>query len=190
METIKFKEFFSRKPTTINFSIIFLIIALYLFLFLIPGTKTLFGRLSECSRLQAKIVATEKDWANLESFKAKISRLNERIDYYEKRLPGGKQVPAILEYLSNAAKELNVRITEISPVEQGRDKVAAPSLYYKVPVLLKAECGYHQLGRFLNKLESADRFMKISDIKIAANRRKTNIHSVQLTIVTYVMSQR
>ncbi|NQS99786.1 MAG: type 4a pilus biogenesis protein PilO, partial [Candidatus Omnitrophica bacterium] len=61
-------------------------------------------------------------------------------------------------------------------------------IYYGVPILVKAECRYHQLGRFLNELERADRFMKISDIKIKARPDRPETLYIQLIIVTYVMS--
>ncbi|MFX0211381.1 MAG: type 4a pilus biogenesis protein PilO, partial [Candidatus Hodarchaeota archaeon] len=117
------------------------------------------------------------------------AQLHEKLDYYERSLPSEKEIPAVLEYVSAAAKELNVRITEIRPIGQDKDKGKAPTIYYKAPILLKAECGYHQLGRFLNKLESADRFMKIDDIKIETNSRTSDIHNVELIVVTYVMKK-
>lgn len=186
MEAIKFKEFFSRKPTIINFSIIILVIVLYLSLFFRPRIKETFSKLTEVSRLKAKVVNTEREWANIDSLKKQVSQLDEKIDYYEKRLPSEKEKAALLKFLSDSAKELNVRITEIKPIEQDKDKKLEVSIYYQVPILLIAECGYHQLGRFLNELERADRLMKISDIKIKA---RGNILNVQLIVVTYVMSQ-
>lgn len=182
----KFKNLLLKKSPTINFLITVLIIVLYLGLFFRPTAKKLFLNLTEAPQLKTEIINTEQEWANIDSFKEKISRLNKKIDYYEKKLPSEKEIPAILEYLSNSAKKMNVRITEIKPIEQGEDK---KQIYYNVPILVKAECGYHQLGRFLNQLESADRFMKISNINIVVNPRKANIHDVQLIVGTYVMER-
>lgn len=177
-------------PQAINALVVILVIVLYLGLFLGSKIKQISYLLPQVSQLKAKITNTEKDWANIDAFKKKISQLNEKIDYYEKRLPSEKEVPVVLEYLSSSARKLNVRITEIEPVEQSGDKADKSLIYYNVPILLRAECGYHQLGRFLNELERADRFMKISDIEIETDLYRGNPLYVELTIVTYVMGQR
>ncbi len=187
MDVKRLKELLADK-TKINCAVLILIVVVYLFLFFIPEVKVLFGRLAECSQLKVKIVKTKKDWANIDSFKEKIALLNEQVDYYEKKLPSEKEVAALLEFLSDSAKELNVRITEIKPIEQ--DKVGEASIYYQVPILLRAECGYHQLGRFLSKLENADRFMKINNIKIEAGFDQGSVLNAQLIVATYVMSRK
>ncbi|MCQ9208023.1 MAG: type 4a pilus biogenesis protein PilO [Omnitrophica bacterium] len=173
----------------ITCSILILISLLYSSLFLLPKAKALFLELAKSTRLKAEIVNIEKNWANLSLLKEKIGQLDQKAQSYEKKLPGEKEIPAVLEYLSDSAKKFGVRITEIRPVEQDKGKDAPPAFYYKAPIMLKAECGYHQLGRFLNELENADRFMEINDLKIVTNPRKSNIHYIQLIVVTYVMKK-
>ena len=186
----KFDDFITDKlnKPAVYLAGIALVILLYLGLFLGPGIKGAFRLFSEVSQLRANIVNTQRQWAQIDKTKEKISQLSKRISYYEVKLPSEKEVPAVLGYLSDSARELNVRLIEIKPVEE-EDKKQKGLSYYSVPILLKAESGYHQLGRFLNRLETADRFMKISDIKIAVGHEKANIHKVQLTVITYVMKE-
>ncbi len=186
------KKLFSDKHTAINFSATILVIVLYLCLFFVPKIKQIFSGLSAASGLKGQIIHTEKQWKDIDGLKKQVKLLQEKKDYYEKILPSEKEIPAILEYLSYAAKQLHVRISEIKPLEQKQGKQKdkgkiTPSLYYRVPILVQAKCGYHALGRFINRLESADRFMKISDIKILARPNDDRIHKVQLLIVTYGM---
>lgn len=190
MNTKKLKTFFSNKPTR-NFIITALAILAYLGLFLRPKIIELFHLLPEISRLNTKILKVEKEWLNLNTLKEKITQLDRKLDYYEKSLPSEKDIPAVLEYLSNSAKGLDVKIIEIKPIEQSETGTNENLIYYCVPILLKAECGYHQLGRFINKLENADRFMRISDIRVrtASRAGKNSIHNVELVILTYVMRQ-
>ena len=187
-----FKELLANKSLNkslmINALIPALIIVVYLSLFLGPKIKETFRLLPEASRLKTKIVNTEKEWTNIDLFNARISRLDEKLDYYERRLPEEKEIASLLKFLSDSAKKLNVRLTEIKPVGQDKHKKAAALIYEQVPILLRAECRYHELGRFLNKLESADRFMKITELKITANPPKAN-HNVELIVVTYVMER-
>jgi len=174
---------------TIETAVAVFIMLFYLGVFFRPQARQFVLGLVEASRTKREIVDTKRDWANLSSFKQKIAGLSEKIVYHEKKLPGKKDIPAVLEYLSHSARKLNVRITEIKPVKPGQDAEDKNKIYYAVPILLKAECGYHQLGRFLNELERADRFMKISDIEIRGSSYQGGILDVQLTIVTYVMGR-
>jgi len=185
----KLKDLLSNKTLIISLAIPALIIVLYVGILLPPQIRSLVHLLPKASRLKREIVNLKKDWANINSLNKKILQLYEKLDYYERKLPDEKEIPAILEYLSDSAKDLNVKITEIKPIAQEKDTTPKASAYYQVPILLLAECGYHQLGRFLNKLENADRFMKIEEIKIARHPTQSTIHPVRLTIITYVMKK-
>jgi Tfp pilus assembly protein PilO len=185
----KIRGFLSDKSTALSLLVPALIAVFYLGLFVRPTMKRFFRLLPEASQLKAKIIKVEKDWENIEALKGRVSQSHEKIGTYERKLPVEKEVPAVLEFLSQAARKMDVRITEIKPVDQDKDEPGIHSLYYRIPILLKAECGYHQLGRFLNKLESADRFVKIDDIKITTNPAQPAIHDVKLVVVTYVMEK-
>lgn len=186
MQRLDLKEILSNRSKIIAFSAPLLII-IYLIFLIRPKIQEFFTTLPQVSQLKSKVINVERSWANIDSFKEKILHSKEKLGYYEKRLPGEKELPALLQFLSDSAKELDVRIIEIEPGEP--DKTAQSPIYYQVPISLRAECGYHQLGRFLNRLESADRFMKISDIKIKANPDRVDSHFVQLDIVTYVLKK-
>lgn len=189
----KFNQLLLKRPKVVNIAILVLLVVLYLGLFMRPTIKGLFLVLPQASELKRNILNLEQDSRNLDTLKAKVLQSNKEIDSYEKRLPNEKEIPAILKYLSNAARKLDVRITEIKPIEQDEQlqaKAEMPSaIYYQAPILLKAECGYHQLGRFLSALERADRFMKIGDIKILTNTYESNFLDIELIVVTYVMKR-
>ena len=182
----KIKELISPQ-LLIRFGLPLVFIVLYVFVLFFPAIGRTCVLLKEVSQLHSEIATVEKEWEQLDVIKSSIAQANKKITFYETRLPGEKEIPAILEYLSNSARKLDVKITEIKPVERSKDKADSSILYYSVPILLKAECGYHQLGRFINELERADRFMKISDMQVTSHPTQKNILYVQLMIVTYVM---
>ncbi|MFH1045462.1 MAG: type 4a pilus biogenesis protein PilO [Candidatus Omnitrophota bacterium] len=185
----KIKEILSDKNTQNAILIVFLVLSYMLVLFL-PKAKAIVRNASQAAKVKVEIVKLEKDWAGSSAIEQRINQLNEKIDFYEKELPGEKEVPAVLRYLSESARKLNVKITEIKPADQNEiPGEESSAIYFSVPILLKAECGYHQLGRFISDLESADRFMKISDIKIMQNSTDPVSHYVRLTVVTYVLRQ-
>ena len=59
--------------------------------------------------------------------------------------------------------------------------------YTEFPILIEARAGYHQLGAFVNKLETMDRFIKITDIDIAGMEKDPRRHDIKMRIVTYVL---
>lgn len=171
----------------INLAIIAAAVLSYMFIFFIPQVKELFTTLSAAAKLKKEIVEINQKWANISAAENQMLSLKEKFHHYEKKLPMEKEISSILQYLSDAAKKLDVTINEIKPGEQ-TTKQDKKDIYWSIPILLKAKCGYHQLGAFLNELEKADRFMKITDIKITANPYVDMSHEVELTVVTYVMN--
>lgn len=180
------KEILADKHN-VNIAIIAAASLSYMLIFFIPQAKELVTTLSEAAKLKREIVETKQKWADISSAENQVLLLKEKIRDYEKKLPMEKEISSILQYLSDAAKKLDVTINEIKPGEQ-TTKQDKKALYWSIPIVVKAKCGYHQLGAFLNELEKADRFMKITDIEITATPYADTAHEVELTVVTYVMS--
>ena len=184
----KIQELLSNKAVT-QLAGVILIAILYLFFIFFPKAKVVLKNFSQAGELKAKIVKIESAWAQRTQIEQKIAQTNEKIHYYEKELPGKKEIPQVLRYLSDSARKLNVKITEIKPAEEDEGIAEENLIYSSVPISLKAECGYHELGRFVSELESADRFVKIGDIKILTNPYNENRHHVRLMVITYTLRQ-
>ena len=88
------------------------------------------------------------------------------------------------------ARSAGVKITKIIPVKRSRGDLkgnAHPDIYSQQRILINAQCGYHQLGTFIGELESAERFMEISDIKIEVGKLNPKRHKVQLVVNTFLL---
>jgi Tfp pilus assembly protein PilO len=66
-----------------------------------------------------------------------------------------QEVPIILANISSIANQYDVKIDQLIPEKQLQEAltVSPEGRYYALPVVIKARCGYHMFGRFLNKLE-------------------------------------
>jgi len=62
-------------------------------------------------------------------------------------------------------------------------------MYQKFPISINAACGYHQLGTLLTRLENADTFMRVADIRITANPQNRTEHMVFILVNTYVLAE-
>ena len=75
---------------------------------------------------------------------------------------------------------------DIGPRSHLRDQKKAKA-YQEIPIMISARSGYHELGSFISKLENADRFMEVSDIKLKANSANFRKHNVELIVSTYLL---
>lgn len=70
----------------------------------------------------------------------------------------------LVESLNQMAKESGLKLTSVSPLDPVRDEN-----YEKLPLRLEAEGGYHELGRFISKVESSAKLIKVSEATIQKN---------------------
>lgn len=177
----------SEDRTLVLASIIALVILLLFHLvFLKPHIYRL-GQLNlELSRLTRDVENTARDGENIANLKNRLEDLKAKVSFYEQKMSREKDIPALLRNLSKIAKDSQVKIVEIQP-RGGRDVQGAKGMYLEVPIDIKARCGYHQLGRFINELENDPRFMRVSDIEIKGTPRDYRNHNVRLLLNMFVL---
>ena len=61
-----------------------------------------------------------------------------------------------------------------------------PSLYREVPIQIEAVAGYHQLGVFLELMETAEKPLLLTSLHIAQDEKELKRHPIELTLHTYV----
>ena len=165
-----------------------LIILIVYFQFLFrPRVKSLVLVSSQVTQTFKKLNQAKEDIANVPKFKRRIKELKGKISFYEKNIPAQKEIPVLLGELSRFAKDTKVKISAITP--PGKTEKVSEEPYFEVPIHIKARAKYHNLGFFINKLETADRFMKISDIKIQTNSATPGLHNIQLIISAYYLPE-
>lgn len=170
--------------------LIFLItFVLYLYFVFVPQfvrVPTLFRKVS---KITAELKSAKSTGAEMEGLKKKLMEYNEKVEWYEKKLPVEREIPNLLENLSDMAKGSNIKITSIMPAQASPENNAQrqSKLYQEIPIRITAKSGYHELGRFLSNLENSDRFMKVTDIEIKANKASPKQHDIDLTVCTYIL---
>jgi Tfp pilus assembly protein PilO len=91
----------------------------------------------------------------------KIRALGKHLKVYSQRLPEGRGVSWLLSEVSDMASKEQIEVLSIKP-ENPEDK----GLYTKLYVVMDTISTYHQLGRFMSKLESSKKFLKVESINI------------------------
>ncbi len=100
-----------------------------------------------------------------------IQEMGDKLSYYERRLPNEKEVPKLLVELRRAVEEEGVQLEALKagdPENRGT--------YTTVPFDVEVTGGYHELGKFVNTLESGERFLAVNDLSIETSRREKDPH--------------
>ncbi|MDP3804073.1 MAG: type 4a pilus biogenesis protein PilO, partial [Candidatus Omnitrophota bacterium] len=139
------------------------------------------------NKMKADIKSQEIEIANIDKYKSEIGAYKDKVERYERMLPAEQEIPTLLESLSGMARSSGVKIVGITPVAISEEKKQEGQIYREIPILISAKSGYHELGNFLDKLEDSDRFMKVADIEIKANKAAPRKHDVEQLVLTYVL---
>ena len=98
---------------------------------------------------------------NLQMTRLELSSLTARVRPIQ-------EVPVILSTISSIANDNGVKIDQLVPEKAQQETLtkSADSKYYALPIVIKAHCGYHMFGRFLNKLENENLYFIMKDFII------------------------
>ncbi len=129
--------------------------------------------------------------ANETGIRSQYGNLKKQAEYLEKRLPGQDKISSLLQDFSNVAESSGVKILSIKPLEElaplSKQPKSANDSYAEFPILIESRAGYHQLGTFISKLETMDRFIKITDLNIIGTDSDPRHHNMKMRIITYVL---
>lgn len=102
----------------------------------------------------------------------------------KKELITQDQLPQLLEEISQAANKNNIRIMQITPLQNVKPASSAGSK--AITIKLELIAGYHGLGGFVNDLENSAKFLMLDGLKIKREQADLTKEAVSLELKTYV----
>lgn len=186
---INIKDNIIKNQKLILYGIIGLCILAADFYFVIkPVIGGLIKIIPDVSAKASRVNIMDIDVANIPRYESQIKKLEEKLAGYKRKFSTKEEISPLLKNLSDTAKACGVKIESINPLESiERDKAKIPGAYRKFPIFLRAICGYHSFGLFLNKLENSDTFMRVTDLKISGDTSGAANHRFDVTVVTYIL---
>lgn len=163
------------------------------YILILPTVISLFKLLPELNSLKEEIAKIKREISYIDNYKQRLRLLEEKLKRYEKRLSREKEVPIILENLSELAKISGVKIISIIPLGKDAGKrtasrttgVKEKKIYYELPIAIRAQSTYHQAGEFINRLENGERFMQIEKLRITSDAANYKRHNLEFVIYAY-----
>ena len=158
------------------------------FVIMMPQIRTL-------AVLNPKIVALSKDLRQarndikkINHYQNDVARLRNKMKTIGTTILSKEEVPAILENISLIANPFKIKLYQTMPLKEYQQLVLTndEGQYYSFPILVNARGGYHNLGRFFNRLENDKIFMNIIDFDITSNSEDPMNHLVNIKIKVFI----
>lgn len=170
------------RPQKLIFGAMVLVIVSALgYFFLISGARAERDTLLEENEVRrAEVLKAKADEANLRPFRALAEALRKRLDTAKERLPSEREIPQVYRQVSDLATQsgLGVSLFQPKPAED-RDVLS------EVPIAVTAECTYHQLGAFLERVGKMPRIVSLGEFRLIGIDRPTGTLRAEMTLATY-----
>ena len=142
------------------------------------------ARLSTMRAEVARGVATAR---RLPEFQGQVTELEQRLESLRAVLPEQKDVAEILRRVEGLAVQSNLKIQRFTPQPTKQE-----ALYAALPIKLRAEGTYHDLGLFLDRISKFPRIINVSEILITA-KDKPEPHATivaECVATTFVLQEK
>jgi len=129
---------------------------------------------------ESQFLATQRDRLEQE-----IKRLEAQLAKALVRLPEEKEIAGLLTQVASLGQQSGLEILSFQPKPP-----STKDFYAEVPIDLRIEGTYHNLGAFLDRIGRLERLVTITDLRIAPlgrspDRRNANTITADFTAMTY-----
>jgi type IV pilus assembly protein PilO len=162
-----------------------IIVGAYWYGFYRSKARTLNTLEAEYSTKQAKLNENEAIVRNLPRFKEEVDKLNVRLKTVVRELPNRREIPNLLETISNLGAINGLEVVYVKPnADVNKD------FYAEVPIQIKVKGGYHEVGMFFDAVSKLPRIINISNVTMGNAREDKGSGALQLDISTTATTYR
>jgi type IV pilus assembly protein PilO len=153
----------------------------YVVYFWQPMAKKIQDLGQQIEKSDSDIAEARRQAARLPQLRAQIEQLQAQAEDAEKRLPKGKEVPELLEALTDIAKQYNIIVVSFTPGHP-----AGQQYFIEIPYQVSIRGGYHDVGRFLTALALQERIFHSRALVLTPSKGAPGESvSGQFTLVTF-----
>jgi type IV pilus assembly protein PilO len=131
--------------------------------------------------LERNIAQQRAILTDLARFRRMVNEVEQRLAALREKLPTEKETPPLYRSLSDAAFNAGLGVSLFQPKE--------PKLrdyFSEIPITLRAEGGYHQLGDFFERMAGLPRVVNVTEWKLGTSKDMKNPMAAELTLATYM----
>ncbi len=122
------------------------------------------ARLDHLEQVGRELAAAREIDANIDALREEAAEMDYLVTIFEERLPEEREIPSLLNRFERQASELGLRV-QLASMNSRRDGDMEI-----IPYRVTAYGRFHQIMTFINLLERDERYFRVSDIDIGAER--------------------
>jgi type IV pilus assembly protein PilO len=151
------------------------------YFFLISGSRAERDTLLEENEVRrAEVLKAKADEANLRPFRTRAEVLRRQLEQAKERLPSEREIPQVYRQVSDLATQSGLGVSLFQPkAPEDRDVLS------EVPIAVTAECTYHQLGAFLERVGKMPRIVSLGEFRLIGIDKPTGTVRAEMTLATY-----
>jgi type IV pilus assembly protein PilO len=180
----KIKKLTPKQQTLLLFLMPVLIIGLFLYYIYLPGSIAISDLEATVQKNESEISKSQIMQRKLKVLKVENERLQQELKLATQRLPSPAQGDGISDAVSGAAKECGLAVKSVNT---GEKKTGPDGLYVQIPISVEVNGGYHDLGKFMEKLDKMTMMMTVSELNISSGTVggiKMNL-PIKFTVLAY-----
>ena len=151
-----------------------------------PGSTELETRRAHLAKIEAEIVRVQAIADKLPALQREVRSLEVALRETTAAIPEEKDPQDVLRNLYELASDSSLDLARFEP-----NAIVAKAQYSEWPIKISFEGGFHDLGRFFDRLASMSRLISVTDLNIKTKSKPTGRGSVTATCLatTFVFRQ-
>ncbi len=141
-------------------SLLFILTIFWLY-FYSPALKALTKLEEQRDTLETQIAYERRLARNLDKFRKEVGELDEKLASLLLELPNKKEIPDLLESISNLARDAGLDVSLFKPKGE-----VLKEFYAEVPVEMSVEGSFHQVASFFDEIGQLPRIVNINQIAL------------------------
>jgi len=132
------------------------------------------------AQLERDITENRAIVAELARFRRLVSETEQKLATLREKLPTEKETPPLYRSVSDAASNAGLGVALFEPKE-----AKLRDYYNEIPIILRAEGGYHQLGDFFERVAALPRVVNVTEWKFGPSKDTKKPVAAELILATY-----
>jgi Tfp pilus assembly protein PilO len=143
------------------------------------------------AQMKADIKTLQDNKARLSQFRTALDDMRLKRKNFDRMVHRNDDVPAVLKAISSLANEYGVKIDQLVPQKQSQDAIVKneDGAYSSLAIFVSVRSGYHDFGRFMNRMEQERLFWKLEEFSFAADPNDPQKHQVKMTMKILVLDK-
>ena len=154
----------------------------------IAGILTIDKQIAQL-RKDAQMLITNKQ--RMAQFQTQLEFARREAKNFNSMVYKKDEISSVLEKISSLANQYGVKIDQLVPQAMDTKPLVTneEGKFLGLGIFVHTHAGYHQFGKFINRLESDRMFWRVDDIQISADEKDTQKHPFNLTLKILILEK-